>query len=255
MFKLIAIILILFNSLITSGQTILATETVSNYSIAQKRLLVFSTIQFINFITQDNLDQDSVTTIACHITGMPFLLPYNVGFAGQISGAENLINEGRTAEAIKLLSKLQYEKKIQLLVELGNYYLHKPGTRKKDLDSAGIYIETASELSKGGKYENWRTECNFLFGELSIQKGNRVDGENRFVEIISSGEGDKSFETMARGYYLLGTCLPDSNSMKLSYYEKSLGLYEKLNSKEQQIELLYRIASLHEHIDFNLMEK
>jgi hypothetical protein len=81
------------------GQTLSGPETVKNYSIAQKRLLALSTFQFENFLSQNNLDQDSIMAIACMITGTPFLLPYNEGFTDKTSGDEDFINAGKIAEA------------------------------------------------------------------------------------------------------------------------------------------------------------
>jgi two-component system, sensor histidine kinase PdtaS len=73
---MLTIIQLLLLIVSANGQSLSAAETVKHYPVAQKRLLVISTAQFANFITQDNLDHDSVMSIACHITGMPFLLPY-----------------------------------------------------------------------------------------------------------------------------------------------------------------------------------
>jgi hypothetical protein len=124
-----------------------AATTIRNYSVAQKRLLAVSTAQFINQITQNNLDKDSVMLMACQIIGMPFMLPYDDAFADKASGGEFLINSGRINEAVQLVKKLKAEKQIELLLELGIWYLHQPGTQKKDLDDADFYIELASNLT------------------------------------------------------------------------------------------------------------
>ncbi len=133
-------ILLLFFVATSNAQSAAAAETVKNYSVAQKRLLAISTAQFANFITQNNLDQDSIMTIACRITGTPFLLPYKEGLEDNLSTGWDLINAGRIDQAIQLLNKLKIEKKVPLMIELGIWYLHQPGTYKSDLDSAAIYI-------------------------------------------------------------------------------------------------------------------
>ena len=119
-----------------SGRLLTAAATIRNYSVAQKRLLAVNTSQFINLITENNLDKDSVMLMACQITGMPFLLPYIDGFADKASGGEFFINSGRITEAVQLIKNLKGEKQIELQLELGIWYLHQPGIHQKDLDDA-----------------------------------------------------------------------------------------------------------------------
>src|SRR5258706_11352559 len=87
-----------------NSQPLSGAATVNHYSIAQKQLLVRSTANFINLITQDNLDRDSVMLIALWITGLPFLIPYTDNFDSELSfvGAD-LVNAGKITEATQLL--------------------------------------------------------------------------------------------------------------------------------------------------------
>ena len=214
-----------------------------------------STARFINFLTQNNLDKDSVMSMACSITGMPFLLPYCDAFADKISGGENLINSGRIPEAVALLKKSEGEKRLQLLLELGIWYLHKTGNNKSDIDTAYYYIDAASKLSLINNYIQWENSCQFLLGELYFQKGNIVESKEIFKQLLSSGHRERNDETVARAYQQLGTLLPGSDSMKLIYYQKALALFQKLNLKEKEIELLWNILDCDVKIGFNLMEK
>jgi hypothetical protein len=237
------------------GKVLSAAVTISNYSVAKKQLLAVSSAQFIDFITQNNLDKDTVMSMACHITGMPFLIPYSDGFTAKVSGGEDFINSGRITEAVQLLKKLEGERQIELLLELGIWYLHQPGSHKKDLDNADFYIRTASNLSAAGKYIKWENECRFLLGELYFQKGNTAESTEIFMQLVSSGQKEKNPETVARAYQHLGTLLPRSDSMKLAYYQKSFELYQKSQLKEKQVELLWDIFGCHVNVGFNLAEK
>jgi two-component system, sensor histidine kinase PdtaS len=237
------------------GRPILsAAATISKYSIAQQRLLVVSTAQFINAITQNHLDKDSVLSMACHMTGMPFFLPYSEGFSNTASGGEHLIDSGRITEAIQLSKHLKGEQEIQLLLELGIWYLHQPGTRKKDLDSADAYIAKAAILSRAGNYIKWDTECRFLLGELYDQKGNASESREIFMQQVAAGQQEGNSETSARAYQYLGALLPARDSMKRVYYERALTLYRKLQSKEKEIELLWDISACDATIGATLME-
>jgi two-component sensor histidine kinase/TPR repeat protein len=231
-----------------------AAVTISNYSVAQKQLLVLSTAQFINFVTQNNLDQDSVIAMACQITGMPFFLPYRDGFAAKISDGEAFINSGEITKAVQLLKKLKGEKHIELLLELGVWYLHQSGHYKKDLDNAGFYIKNAAELSNANKYIELKNESLFLLGELYGQKGDTLAAKEIFIQLVSAGQQDGNAETVARAYRYLGTSLPFADSMKKIFYQRSLEEYRKLRLNEKVIELLGDISSCDATVNSKLWE-
>jgi two-component sensor histidine kinase len=237
------------------GPVLSAATTIRNYSVGQKRLLAVSSAQFINQITENNLDKDSVMLMACKITGMPFLLPYSDGFADKISGGEFFINSGRITEAAQLVKKLKGEKQIELQLELGIWYLHQPGTHKKDLDDADFYIELASNLSAANKYIKWKNECKFLLGELYYQKGRALESKKIYTQLVSSGQKGGNTETVARACQCIGTLLPGNDPMKKAYYQRSFELYRNLKFKEKEAELLWNIFSCDVTINLNFMEK
>jgi two-component system, sensor histidine kinase PdtaS len=144
---------------------------------------------------------------------------------------------------------------MQLLIELAIWYLHQPGTHIADLDSANSYIEASSQLAATDKYPTWENECRFLTAEISYQRGNISDGKNMFIQLISTAQKKGNKEMMARAYHQLGVYLPIRDSMKLVYYRKSFELYQQLQSKEKEIEVLVNIARCEEDINMNLMEK
>ncbi len=230
-----------------NGQMLSVQATLKNYSVAQKRLLAVSTAQFINYLTQSSLDQDSVMSIACRITGTPFLLPWNEGFgARSASGGADLINTGRISEAVKLLKKLKGENQVQLLIELGIWYLHQSGTHKSDLDSVNTYLNAALKLSNAGKYSNWQTECQFLQAELYEQQlGDISKSKIALAQIVSTGRRDGNMEAVARAWQHLGKLLPYSDSTKLSCFKKSFGIYQQLQLTEKEIDLLWSISACH----------
>src|SRR5580658_643676 len=75
-------------------------EVLKHYSQAERRLLVESTVHTINLTSQHNLDQDSITLIACKADSLPFLTPYGEVLDDQFSPGAGLINTGRISEAI-----------------------------------------------------------------------------------------------------------------------------------------------------------
>ncbi len=153
-----------------------------------------------------------------------------------------------------LLSIQSGEKKIQLLIELAIWYLHQPGQYKKDLDSAVKFTHAASILANAGKFINWQNECKFLNGELYFQQGRPDEGEKAFLQMITPGLNSANAEVTAHAYELLGLLLPNTDSIKLVYYQKSLEIYKQLQFKEKEIDLLGDIISRHIHVDGYLAE-
>jgi two-component system, sensor histidine kinase PdtaS len=248
--------LFLSSSFAMQGQSPSGAAAIANYSASQKRLLVVTTSQFINFLTQNNLDQDTVMAMAARITGIPFLTPYTGSFrdhAGSVG--TDLINTGKIYQAIQLLNKLEGQKQIQLLLELGIWYLHQPGARKSDLDSADHYIQAASRLSLASKYDEWGYECLYLRGEWYHQGGDVAESKKVFLQIVSASQLNGNRQMLARTYQRLGEILPYNDSMRLTYFNKSLELYQALQLKENEIELLGNIASYHRHSGPYLVEK
>jgi len=231
-----------------------AAVTIANYTTAQKRLLAVSTAQFINKITLNHLDKDSVQVLACHITGMPFLLPYSEDFDRNVSGGESLINDGRITAAKELLTSLQSEQQLQLLLELGIYYLHQPGTHEKDLDSADLYITKAAALSRSNSYRRWEHECRLLLGQLYAQKGNAAKSKAIFMQEAASGQNEGDPATAARAYQYLGELFPGTDSTIKAYYQSALGLRRKIHQKEKEIELLWLVSICDRNADAHVLE-
>ena len=251
-----AIMLLFIMGLPALGQPASARVTLENYSIPQKRLLVVSTAQFINFLTQSSLDQDSVMSIACRITGLPFLLPYNENFGNNVALAGTaLVNAGKIPEAIQLLNSQQGEKRIQLLLELGIWYLHQPGTNKADMAHANEYAQTALILSIAGNYPNWQNACTDLLGECYYQSGDTAACKRTFLQMVSSAQLKGNMEIVAGAWQHLGKLLPFSDPAKLIYLNRSLQLYHKLKKKEKEIELLWNIAGCNLNFEPVSMEK
>ncbi|WP_177189438.1 histidine kinase dimerization/phosphoacceptor domain -containing protein [Chitinophaga sp. YR573] len=194
-------------------------------------------------MAQNNLDRDSVMLIACRITGLPFLLPYT----GDDDNTD-LINAGKVHEAIRSLKSLKNEERLQLLIELATWYLHKAGAYKTDLDSANYYIQEALTLSANDN--NRRYECLDLLGEYYRQSGNEPESKKIYLQIVSSSQK----EIKANAWHRLGQLHTGINSSDLTFLNNSLVLYQQSGLKEKQIELLWNIADCHLKSDISLFK-
>ncbi|MEO7048210.1 MAG: sensor histidine kinase, partial [Ferruginibacter sp.] len=227
------------------AQSMSGPATVNSYSIAQKRLLLFSTSEFVIYISHENLDADSAMYIGRSVTQLAFLLPYSEDSENNESQSARLINADKINDAKQLFNILAGEKRIRLLIDLGIWYLHQPGTNQSDLDSANYYLRFASNLVFAGKYRTLKEECQFLFGELYFQNGKIPEAKKIYASLISSAEKQGNLEIVAHANQQLGRLLDNNDTMKLRHYDTALLLYEQLKLKENEIEQLWEIAKIY----------
>ena len=214
----ILILICLSNSL--SAQTLTGKEAVSNYTLAQKKLLVLSTAKFTHLITQNTLDRDSVMLIACRVTGLPFLTAYADDFDPELSSVGNdLINTGKISEATRLWYKLEGDDRVQLSIKLALWYLHKAGTLKSDLDNANRYIEEALTLSSNTLNSKQRYECLNLLAEYHKQSGNESESKKIYLQVISSSRQEGNKKVTANALHRLGARHSDIDSLDLPHLD------------------------------------
>jgi two-component sensor histidine kinase len=252
----IMLLISFFCSLQADGQTISAQATLKNYNVSKKRLLALNTAQFIDFVTQDNLDQDSVMSLARRLTGLPFLLPYTENFQDGVSTpGTSLINAGKISEAENLVNSQLGEKQIMLIIELAIWYLHQPGADHTDIMKANYYIETAINLSKAGKYNKWILECKLLSAELKQQKGEIQESRKILNELVNADQVSENGRQTARAWQLLSRMLPYSDSTKLVCLDNAINICIKNHYIEKEIELLFSKINFYNNDDASTTEK
>lgn len=206
-----------------------------NYDMLKQRLLVTGTGNFIYNESRGLIDRDSANLFACRIYGYNRLLPYNEGFSdGVISPTSKLIDAGKIGVITNLLNYTEGQNKTRILLELGAYYLFKPGSEKTDMDSALLFLQQANTLNI------WQGECLSLLGKYYYQAGNITESQKCFSKVTDAAGTDPV--NLAPAYENQGKYLPDSDPKKTSYLERSLELYRKLQMKEKEIELRMYIA-------------
>ncbi len=235
------------------GQSPTVEEVIMNYNSAQQKLLAVSAARFINVITQNRWDRDSLMLISSNLTGIPFVTAHSEEDESSVDG-NDLINAGKILEAIQLSKGLGGEKQISLFIKLAKWYLYKAGTHKADLDSASYYIQEALASSATTGNISRRYECLILLAEYNRQSGNDEEAKKIFLEIVSSSQKDGNRKVTANAWNHLGQLQTDIDSLGLIYLNNSLRLYQQLQLKEKEIEVLWEIAGYHMVSDPALMK-
>ena len=251
--KIIILLLITFTSI--NGQTSSVAETVKNYTIAKKRLLVTGVFQSANCLTQNNLDQDSIMAIACRITHMPLLFPYKESFPEESNTPTiNYLNSGQLNEAKRSIKLTTGSKRAQALLEIFLWYLNQSGAYKNDMDSASKFLQFALTESNRVASSDWKITCLFQSAELHYQKGDFQQSRMIFKKIAKSGVQQGRLQIAALAYMRIGDLVLNNHAAKEHSYYQSLRIYESLGLVEKQIELLWKISLCHMDGDFKLAE-
>lgn len=189
-------------------------------------------------VSQGQIDMDSAVLIPCKIYGLSPFLIYNESYSdGASTLATTLIDHGKIDDAKLLLTRLNGELKMRLLIELGSYFVFKPGSKKADLNAASYYIKEAIALSAGGPAK-WKIASLIIHANVLNQYGRVAESLKVCSEIKRLSQKNGNPETMALALVTEGKLLAYGAPGRLIDYEKALAIYQKLHDKEKEIETL-----------------
>src|ERR1700759_3756461 len=121
-----------------------ANNPARNYSPAMQRMLVKLVGTYLYNIFQWQFDYDSSIVLACKGEGLSHSLFVNESFDdGSTLPGKELIENNNITGAIQFLVTLRGENRIKLLLQLGGYFLFKPGSDKGDMSNAQNYLNEA----------------------------------------------------------------------------------------------------------------
>ena len=229
-----------------SRAQIVYSSPVEYYNTSMKRLLVLSAGNYINQVTQGQIDQDSAVIMACQIYHINRLVPYNENYDGDsVTPGMKLIDAGKIKQTRELLLIQKPEDKIRTLFELGSYYLFKPGGGQPSLDSAQKYIKYADVATNVGPQQHWHDECMVLYGQYYCRTGNLKEGQAYFSSAINSLSEKNDIPVLISTLLCQASYLPYNSPGKLEILEKSLSLSRQYHENIGEIEALTGILTVH----------
>jgi len=244
--KIITIAVILVALANTAGSQIIYNTSPDYYNVAMKRLLAQYVGNYINQVTQGQLNLDSATSMACQIYHINRLLPYNAGFDGdQTTQGMELINSGQLVKARDQLVSLKGDYKIRRLFELSSYYLFKPQNDKSDLDSAKSYNDMAYSLVRLAGSTKWINICDDMYGKYYAKAGDMQKSQAYFQKLVKAATVNKDEPALAVALYTKASFLPFNSPDKLKILQKTLLLSQKLKLNILEFQALTDIFTLH----------
>jgi two-component sensor histidine kinase len=213
--------------------------------VARQRLLIRITAHYIHTISQGQIDMDSAVRIPCKLYGLSPLLVYNEGYSdGKPTAGTLLLDAEKVEEARALLTKLHDEARLRLLLDLGNYFVFKPGNAKADLNEASKYINEA-EVQSDSASNQWKIESLMLKAYLFDQSGLTNESQKIFAKIMVLCEQSGNYQALARAFLNAGRSLHYLDPSRLPDFKKALSIFRSEHAKEKEIETLSEINVEH----------
>jgi two-component sensor histidine kinase len=217
-----------------------------NYQPDMQRLLIKMLGTHLYNIYQWQIDYDSSMVLACEGEGLSHSLFVNESFDdGSPLPGKELIERKNLSGAIQLLAALRGEDRIKLLLQLGGYFLFKPGSDTRDMSIAQYYLTEAWTLSDSLGISKWKTGSRSMLGKYYYQAGDFKKSKNYLSEVVDACSKSGDTITLARALAERGTYELFNDTSKLSDITKALELFRKQNDKIGQIEMLSKVAEIH----------
>ena len=249
------VLLLLLICNITRGQ-IVSSSPVEYYNTSMKRLLALSAGNYINQVTQGQIDADSAVMMACQMYHINRLIPYNENYDGDlITPGMKLIDAGKISQARELMLTQKPEDKIRTLFELASYYLFKPGGGQPSLDSAQKYIKYADAATNVKSQQYLHDVCLTFYGQYFCRTGNIKEGQKYFDLSVKSLTEQNKIAALTATLIDQAAYLQYNDPEKFKILQRSLSLSQQYHEKIKEIQALSGILTIHFVTNFDLAQR
>ena len=232
-------------TVVSQGHAQISTNPLpKEYDLVMTRMLLNATGNYIHAVTQGQLDMDSAKAYACHIYQLNRLLPYSAGYSDQWeTPGSRLLHVGKVGEAEQMLGSATGAARLQLLTELGSYYLFNPGTDSTDLSHAEHFIRRLYTEATPAFPAKWKNESLLLLGKLYAQRGALPESQQYFEEAVQAARAKRDGVTLANNLYAKAMGLPITHPAKLPLLEEALSLSQKHALRFREAEVMEAIVT------------
>lgn len=148
----------------------------------------------------------------------------------------------RTKTEFDLSSKAEEKlkkipKKVDLLIDMGAYYLNLPGENKTDLATAMTYQSQAFAMGNEIKYPNGIARSLVLKANVLRESGDKINSEKIYNQAINYATKLNLKNELAEAYSAIGQLYGNEGKdldKKIAYNQKSLKLYRQSGNKIEE---------------------
>jgi two-component sensor histidine kinase len=139
--------------------------------------------------------------------------------------------------------------RVQVLLELGTYYLSRARQTEIAPDSAGRYARQAHAASTALQYGEGQVRSTLLLGRVYLEKGSRPAADSCFNAALALVRQTGDLRRQAQTWLQVGNYYPRTDEnlpRKMQYYTQALSLYRRAGRKEGEAVALRAVADLHQ---------
>ncbi|KLT64314.1 histidine kinase dimerization/phosphoacceptor domain -containing protein [Pedobacter sp. BMA] len=141
------------------------------------------------------------------------------------------------AAGIKFRQLGQTEKKADLSIDLGAYYLNLPGEIKADLQKAMGLQQQAIQLARKIEYPKGVARSMILKGNILREMGSKALSKKEFEQAIVFAQTEGLKDQLAEAYAAMGGLFSNEGKeleTKIGYNEKALSLYRQTGNRLEE---------------------
>jgi two-component sensor histidine kinase len=232
--------------LFVSFQSFAQIPSTANYDLKKKRLLIQFCSMFLYGKNQGKIDEDSSAVLAAKAYNLPLSLSYDEGYndGSALIGSE-LIENGNITASKRLLAKTKNTERIKLLLQLGSFYLFKPGTKPEDLQNALTNIQEAVQISNQLKIQKWQHQSLLLLGKYYAQTNNIVESQKCFIKVVNECIEKNDQKALADALADQATFMSNLAPEKEKILNEAIKLYAILGLENKKIEMHMKLITVH----------
>jgi len=132
---------------------------------------------------------------------------------------------------------------IQILIEIGQYYLYKPKEDKNDLDSAYYLFNKAIVMARASSLPQLEHQAELYICDIYRERGENVRSMIAFTSLIKKCISTKDYQTAAAASSRWGDHLPLTQE-KLDYYKSAASLYKTIGNTQEYIGMEKAVADV-----------
>ncbi|MFC0513054.1 histidine kinase dimerization/phosphoacceptor domain -containing protein [Mucilaginibacter angelicae] len=182
--------------------------------------------------------------LSIHILFISLVFSFASAFAQTVSSLEQMRQ--------KLALSKQDTAKAVLLIDLGRYYLNKPGELAKDMDSALLFSRQAKQLSLALDYDAGVGRSILLDGQVYRERGDRdlawKTNEKALAFLVAHKMPYETGEAYRSAAAFFSVDDDDNLHKKIAYTEKAVAL---IGQAGNSLELAYTLQDLGDYYQIN----
>lgn len=231
--------------LITCSALAQVSPAIARYDLPKKRLLLQLCSTYLYNSNQGAIDVDSSVVLAATAYKLPLRLAYDEGFNEESLIGSDLMEKGNSKGIQKLIAKSTGLEKIKILLQLGSFYLFKPGVKPDDLRKAKLYMDQAFAESNKLKVVKWQHQSLLLLGKYYYQANNQSESKKCFLQVINECRKSNDKLGLAQGLEAQGDALSNLDPEKEKILLEVISLYASLGLEEKRIENYSKITTIY----------